>query len=322
MFYAIVLLFPLLLASAEPDRLTELVEEMRQLTHAGDHRAVGRLAPLLLQELAKPHPKAALAWNQAGVFFVTQGDYGEAERAYLRGIRLLEKEGTSTGGLELLNLNLASLYLETGQRPGHAEVLCRRALQQAIELYGPASPQLANFIYILGASRQQQGDLKDARRYFQQALGLAGNSRDGKLRQSIVLGNLGVLLAQDKEWLQAKDALLQSIALMEPLFGPSHPDLARTHLNLARVYEHLKQWTSAYASLARVREITESRLSPEHPLMAEILSSSASILRKTGHRREARNLDRRAKAIAAAQPKNSVSQSGVHIADLMLSGRH
>jgi len=320
MLYSIVLLFPLLLASAQPDRLTDLVEEMRQFTFAGDQPAVGRLIPLLLDQLAKPHPKAAEAWNQAGVYFHTRGDYTEAERAYQRGIQLLEKEGNPTGGLELLNLNLASLYLAIGQRAGHAEVLCRRALKQAIERYGPASPELANFISALGAARQQQSDRKDARQYFHQALVLAGNSREGKLGKSIVLVNLGVLFAQDKEWIPARDALLQSLSLADSILGPAHPDLIRVHLNLARVYEHLKDWRLARASITTARKITEVRLSPEHPLMAEILDTSASILRKTGHSREARDLRRQAKAITAALPRDPASQARIHIADLMLSG--
>lgn len=111
--------------------------------------------------------------------------------------------------------------------------------------------------------------------------------------------------------------MLESIALMEPLLGPSHPDLVRIHLNLARVYEHLKQWEPAAASVARARAITETRLGPGDPLLAEILRSSASILRKTGHGREARDLIRQARAIAKAQPKDAASQAWVHIADLM-----
>ncbi len=48
---ALIFLLPLLLASAEPDRLTNLVAEMRRLTFAGDQFSVGRLAPALLEEL-------------------------------------------------------------------------------------------------------------------------------------------------------------------------------------------------------------------------------------------------------------------------------
>ena len=53
------LLTPLLLSADEPDRVTTLVETMRQLTFAGDQFAVGRLVPALIRELAMPHPQGA-----------------------------------------------------------------------------------------------------------------------------------------------------------------------------------------------------------------------------------------------------------------------
>jgi hypothetical protein len=60
-------LTPLLLCAKFPDRVPELVESMRELTHADDEAAVGRIVPILIGELARPRPKAALAWNQIGV---------------------------------------------------------------------------------------------------------------------------------------------------------------------------------------------------------------------------------------------------------------
>lgn len=314
---AVVLLLPLSLADAQPDRLTDLVERMRLLTLAGDHAAVGRLTPEVIEELAKPHPRAGLAWNQVGIYFQTQGEYVKAERAYQQGVRVAEKDGNSPGDLALLLLNFASLYLETGQGPAHAEVLSRRALNQAIFVYGPAAPELANFTYILGAARLEQGDRKGARRLFEQALDVAGDSTEGKLRQGFVRANLAFLLGLDKQWMPAKENFLQAIALMETILGSSHPDLIRTHVNLARVYVEMKQWSLAAASVARARKITEARLGETHPLMADILITSASILRKTGHGREARELSRRAKAIAASQPKRSTSEASVHVADLV-----
>ena len=322
MLLSAILLLPLLLKAAEPDRLTSLVEEMRQLTYAGNHQAAGRLVPVLLGELAKPHPQAASGWNQIGVYLHTLGDHAGAEHAYQRGIQLVQKEQDTSGDLaSLLLLNLASLYLETGRRPAHAELISRRALRMAIEQYGPASPQLVNFLCTLGAARQQQGDGQNARLYYQQALDLADKNSEGRLSRGVILASLGVLSARDKEWTQARDLLLQSIQTTEHVLGKSHPESVRAHINLARVYEHLQQWIPASANLKSAREITEAKLDPHHPLMVEILVTSASILRKTGHRREARDLSRRAKEIMAALPKDSAANTWIHAADLRLSGR-
>ncbi len=322
MVFAIVLLLPLQLQSAQPDRLADLVAEMGRLTLAGDHRAVGRVLPVILDELASPHAEVADAWNQVGVYFYNQGDPAAAERAYKEGLRMLGKEANRPGGLEsLLLLNLAGLYLESGQRPAYAEVLCRRALKLATEHPDRLSPEPPNYMYILALARLQQGDRKQARQYFQQALDLTFGGPDGRLCRSAILANVGVLAAMDDQWFQARDAFLQSIDLLEVVLGRSHPDLVRAHLNLARIYVHLKEWTSAQASLARARQITEARLGPDHPVMAEILATSANVLRSTGHRREARDLSRRANAIAAARPNDAAAKSWVHVSDLKVPSR-
>lgn len=316
---AIFLMLPLLLKSAEPDRLSVLVAEMRRLTVAGDHAGVGLLMPAMVAELNKPHPHASSGWNQVGEYYHTHGDYAEAERAYQRGIRLTEEGGSSVVDLEDLLLNLATLYLST--RPAFSEVLCRRALRLAIEFHGPDSSNAGWATYVLGSCRLWQDDRKDARRYFQQAHNLTGSGCEADLRRGLVRASLGYLSFMEKKWGESRDSLLQVIAVIEKCLGPSHPDSVRAHVSLARVYEQLKQWTPAYASAARAREITEARLGPNHPILVEVLTTYASILGKTGRGREARDLRRRAKTIAAAQPKDAAAQAWVHVADLMPRGQ-
>lgn len=318
---AIVLFCPLVLASAEPDRLVSLIVEMRRLTLAGDQVSVGRLVPSMLEELAKPHPGAALGWNQLGVYYDTQSNFEDAERAYQRGIRLLERQGTSNGDLALLLLNLATLYLHTGGRPAQAEMLCRRALKAAIESHGPQAPELSSYFFTLGAARMLEGERKDARRHFEQALALADDTREGRALRGIILGPLAVLMGMEKQWIPARDTALKSIQLTGQNLGLSHPDLISLHLNLACIYVKLKEWALARAAVERARQITEARLGPEHLLMAEVLRTSAFILQKTGHRSEARELNHRAKAIVASKPKGGGAESWIHVADLMRRGR-
>ena len=232
----VLLLTPLLLCAQFLDRVPELVESMRSLTRAGDQAAVGRTVPILIGELARPHPKAALAWNQIGVYEVTQGNFIEAERAYKRGIQLLEHAGINDGDLALLQLNLGQLYLQTGGRPGQAEALLRHALKVATITYGPDAPQLALYIYGLGSARLQSGDRKDAREHFERALLIPSEGRDGKIRHGIILANLAVVFALDKQWNQARDTITEAVSLLEQNFPPGHPDLVPFYLNLSTIH--------------------------------------------------------------------------------------
>ena len=47
------------------------------------------------------------------------------------------------------------------------------------------------------------------------ALMLASETRDGKIRRGIILGNLAVLYVRDKQWRQAKDAMFKAVPLLE-----------------------------------------------------------------------------------------------------------
>jgi len=312
----VLLLTPLLLCAEFPDRVSDLVESMRKLTFAGDQAAVGRLVPILIGELAKPHPKAALAWNQIGAYEVTQGNFIEAERAYKRGIQLLEQAGIIDGDLALLQLNLGELYVQTGGRPGLAEALLRHALKVATMTYGPDAPQLAYYIYGLGLARLQSGDPKDAREHFERALMFPSEGRDGKIGRGIILANLAVVFAQDKNWNQARDTMSEAVSLLEQNFPPGHPDLVPTYLNLSTIHQHLKQWDSAGAALEKARAIVVTRLTPEHRYMSAVLNAQAQVLKKLGRRSEARELSRRAKALSALQANDPAASSWVHISDL------
>ncbi|HYI92773.1 MAG TPA: tetratricopeptide repeat protein [Bryobacteraceae bacterium] len=309
-------LTPLLLCADDPNRVTKLVETMRQLTFAGDQPAVGRLVPTLIHELAMPHAEGALAWNQIGVYHVGQGNSAEAERAYRRGIRLVEQTGTDRGTLALLLVNLGELYLEAGGRAEQALTIVKRALKRAEESHGSDSEELSNFIYVLGAAQSQCGNRRDARRQFERALVLAGQSKDGKIRRGLILANLAVLRAEDKEWNEARDIILQALALLEQNLGVAHPELVPTYLNLARIQRQFKRWDLAGTALERARVITETQLGPEHRYMVGILQSSSFVLKKTGRRSEAREQARRAKLIAASLPRVVAGETLIHVSEL------
>jgi len=312
----IFLFTPFLLCAADVDRVADLIETMRQLTFAGDLPGAGRLAPELINELAAPHPLAWLGWNQIGVYYVTRGKLAEAERAYLRGVKLLERNGTGGSDMALLLVNLSELYLTIGARNAQAEALARRALQLAEQSYPPDTQALAHFIFTLGAAHQQSGHNKDALMHFERALAVAGNDRDGKIRRGFILASLGVIYGRSKRWTDARDAMSQAVTLLQENLGSRHADLIPTYINLAMIHTEFKLWDSASAALEQARTITESQLGPDHPYMVTILECSAFLLKKTGHGAEARDRLRRAKSIAALRPHDTVPETWIHVSDL------
>lgn len=305
-----------LLAALFAVDLAGLVEQMQQLKKAGDEAAVARLAPIVRAELEHNQgPFTALAWNQLGIYHGSREEFGEAERAYRRAIKIAEIKDQK-GVLSLALTNLAQHYLASG-RPAQAEVLLRQALSLATARVGSESPELTNFLASLAAARQMLGDFKGASSYYEQSLALTSDYPQGKLTRGYILANLAALRAEEKNWSGSRDALEESLALIERSLGATHPDLIAPSVSLAEVHIHFRQWDKANALLDRAAGITGVRFGGRHRRMAEVLIARASILRQTGHRAEAKKLEARAKAIRAEQPRNPSGDAVIHVSDLI-----
>lgn len=115
--------------------------------------------------------------------------------------------------------------------------------------------------------------------------------------------------------------LLQAIPLCEETLGREHPRMIALLFNLGRTY--LDQGNTALAEqpLRTAAAITEARLGAEHSLLVRILSALAEVRRRAGDRKEAGQLARRAKAIAAFNKDQSIGKARIDIADLIDEGR-
>jgi hypothetical protein len=133
---------------------------------------------------------------------------------------------------------------------------------------------------------------------------------------------LGVIEALEKQWEPAGRHLNEAVAVQLEIEGSTHPKLILSYLNLAWLHILQQHWAQASEFAAKARAIAEARLGPNHPVMAEILNASATISRKTGHRKEARELDRQVKAILAAQPNDVAARARVYVADLLATAGH
>jgi tetratricopeptide (TPR) repeat protein len=229
---------------------------------------------------------------------------------------LVERTETGRETLALLLLNLSELYLDSGGRVGHAEKILRRALELADDLYDTDPVKLSQFVYALAVARNQAGDRMGARGLFQRALLLAARTGGANIQRGLILANLAVLLAEDKQWQEAREMILQALFSLEQALGVAHPQLVPTYLNLARIERQFKRWDLALAALERARVVTETQLGPEHGYMIGILESTAFVLRKTGRHSEAKEQARRAKLLASLLQRPSVGNTWVDVADL------
>jgi tetratricopeptide (TPR) repeat protein len=96
---------------------------------------------------------------------------------------------------------------------------------------------------------------------------------------------------------EAKRSLLRSLALSEKAYGPDHPAVAATILNLANVEHLLGDVRGAEAMYERALRLLERAYGPDHPMVALATGNLATAIHARGDLKAAKLLYERALAI-------------------------
>jgi len=119
-----------------------------------------------------------------------------------------------------------------------------------VALLLPADPLSLNNLAEL---QRRQGRYAEARTLLEQALALTPPNSVA----AAVLHNLGEIHRLYGQYTAAERRLQQALALKESLFGPDHPQLARTLNTLARVHQEAGDFAAAAAGYRRAMAIWE-----------------------------------------------------------------
>jgi len=143
-------------------------------------------------------------------------------------------------------------------RFAHAESLARALVQEAETKSGPHSTQVASALDLLASSLL--------------ALGRATK-------------------------LETREVIERAIAIKETVYGPQHPELARSLTHLGNLFFELGDLGSAHGAQERALAILEPFGGPDHPLVGASLNNLAHVLDLTGDVEGALRLDERILAI-------------------------
>ena len=105
-------------------------------------------------------------------------------------------------------------------------------------------------------------------------------------------------------------------AIYEESLGPNHTEQVKPLISLGLAYLELKQVEQAAPLTRRAVAIAEQALGTGHPLLAQALDAHAAVLRKSGHKKEAREAAKRAQSIQASNSNTSFHHT-VDVADLV-----
>ncbi|SPF55140.1 exported hypothetical protein [Candidatus Sulfopaludibacter sp. SbA4] len=250
------------------------------------------------------HADAHLAGTllRLGSVYADMGQMRDAENAYLRALAAWERADSSDPERSAALMGLATVYTQL-QEFGKAERFGRAAIEIREKAWGPGHPDVGAAYQNMAAVYQSERRYPEALEIYRRALEImstAGRPED----VATVRSNLGLLLAGMGRPEEAVAETRQAIDILETSGPRQQPRLAVGLTNLSAMYGLMGRWAEAEAPVERAREIVARVLGPGDLSLGPVLRTYADVLRHTGRKREARQMERQAEALrqeAAAQ---------------------
>jgi len=94
-----------------------------------------------------------------------------------------------------------------------------------------------------------------------------------------LLNRIGIYLNLRAEYKDSKSVLESALVIFENVYGPDHPEVARTLTNLGIVLRQLGDYEGAKERLERSLVIFENVYGPDHPMVARTLTNLGTVLK-------------------------------------------
>lgn len=116
---------------------------------------------------------------------------------------------------------------------------------------------------------------------------------------AVLLNQVGSYLYERARFNETEPLLPRSLAILEKVLRPDHPDAAYSLLALVEVYRAQGRYAEAEPCCQRALMVWENSLGSEHSNVAACLENYAALLRQTNREAEAAKLEARARTIRA-----------------------
>jgi Tfp pilus assembly protein PilF len=102
--------------------------------------------------------------------------------------------------------------------------------------------------------------------------------------------------------MEAETLYGRALQIQREAWPAAHPDTAQTLHEFGWLMADQRRFGEAATLFREALTMREALFGPDSPLLAETLAGYAAVLRKTGHRKQAAEYSRRARAIAELNP--------------------
>lgn len=290
-----------------------VIEQVTELERSGRFAEAESLALALLKRSDRDAETQSLALNELGVICQALDRRDEAERHYIRGMRLLAGDGPhQPARLARITMNLASLYVEAG-RFAEAERLQAETRMGDLQ----TDPERSHLRGLTAAIRTARGDYDEAERLYLEHLTFVRSQpeTDRRTEEATTLNNLGTIALQKHNWSLAVDRLRSAVELWRNAVSASHPSLSRAIGNLGVAYMKSGQPHQAAEAFGEAVGLADQSVGAGHPLTISMRFAWSEALAKSGRKAEAKQI-KRAATLAQADAARPVSGYTVDVSSL------
>jgi tetratricopeptide (TPR) repeat protein len=244
------------------------------------------------RQLVELHGALAGAYAEAGQFAESEGEYRCA-------LALVEKaEGRRSLKYAFLLARMAILPTQTGNRD-EVIALLREAIAAHVRVGYTENITVIRecLAQILRKEKRYQEEeplLLDA------LADLTKQKEANPALMSAALNNLAVLRFDQERYEESINLQEQSIRVLEMASGKEHPSLVAPLNDLATAYIRVGRFDDADVTYRRAIDICRRTLGEDHVAYGVLLRNYAFVLRKLGHRREAKKMETQGQMIQRA----------------------
>ncbi len=241
--------------------------------------------------------RVAKSWTDLGWVESMLGRYLAAQHASEQAMRIYERTGKRDANYARAIGSLAAVYANQ-QQYGKARELAQRAVEIQSAALPADHPELAKGHHLLAFVNLRQERYEEAELHERQALAIMKRHPEGREPQIAVAANsLAMILVGLKRYAEAEALVEESLEVSEKRIGGEDLVTGALLASLGALRLRRHQDAEAERLLARSLKIYERTLGGEHPEIVSVSLVYAQALRRLDRRAEAREYERRARAI-------------------------
>ncbi|MDW8130303.1 MAG: tetratricopeptide repeat protein [Bryobacterales bacterium] len=309
-------------ASDPLEQWARQVELANQLLEKGqlEEASAVYLAALTDARAAGDRVRGAVVLHNLGRLLSQRGQLREAASAYQQAMNEFAGAGNAHAkSLVRSAAGLVAIHLQAREY-SKAKRLIQRVLASLPD--EPCADRL-HLISALGVILARQGRLHEAERLFRDAARMSEEfpGPDAREAGAVALANLAGLQMRMARNSEALASYQRALAIMEALPAPSPAALALTLADYGAALAASGDRQTAGELLRTAIATAQSRLGPDHEVLARVLEAQADWLREQGRKSEARKLRDEARRIFAQWARRNATGFTVEVSALAQPGR-